>query len=102
MRNARMSMIRRAMLILAFLMPPALAAVLADASAASPRHYDCSKAGNANKAACKGSTTAASAPATPSRTTTTTTAATTTTRHYDSELGKLRAPLGEAHHRHPR
>lgn len=47
------------------------------------RHYDCSKAGNANKVACKGSVAATSATATPTRTTTTATTIKTTTKHYD-------------------
>ena len=72
-----MAIIRRAMLILAFLVPAALAAL--PTAAAAPRHYDCSKAGNANKAACKGATSAA----TPSRTTTTATTTKTTSRQYD-------------------
>lgn len=76
-----MGIVLKAMTILAFLMPAALAASPA-VSATAARHYDCSKAGNANKAACKGAPSAA-APATPTRTTTSKTAATTTTRHYD-------------------
>jgi hypothetical protein len=47
------------------------------------RHYDCSKAGNANKAACKGSAAAAPATATPTRTTKTATTINTTTKHFD-------------------
>lgn len=75
-----MSIIHRAMLIAAFLMPAAL--VASPATAAAERHYDCSKAGNANKAACKGQAHTG-APATKTRSTTTKTTATTTTRHYD-------------------
>ena len=76
-----MTIVRRAMLILAFLIP---GAVVASPATAAARHYDCSKAGNANKAACK-STSAAStaAKATPAHTTTTKTTTTRTTRHYD-------------------
>ena len=44
------------------------------------RHYDCTKAGNANKAACKGA--AAAAPAT-TATTAATVTKTSTARHYD-------------------
>ena len=55
---------------------------LAPASAAT-RHYDCSKAGNANKTACKATATKTATKATPSHTTTETTSTTTTTRHYD-------------------
>lgn len=60
--------------------------VTASPASAATRHYDCSKAGNANKAACKGPATASrtAAPAAPvTRTATTTTKATTTTRQYD-------------------
>lgn len=49
---------------------------------AAVRNYDCSKAGDANKAACKASA-AATKPATPTRTTTTATTTKTTTRQYD-------------------
>lgn len=76
-----MQFIHRALLILSFLAPAALAA--SPAPAAEARHYDCSKPGNANKAACKGASSAAPAPAKPSRTTTSATTTTTTMRHYD-------------------
>jgi len=75
-----MSWIRKTMLIVAFVAPAVIAASPASAAAA-PRHYDCSKPGNASKAACKGAAPAAKAPATPSRTTTTKSTATTTTKH---------------------
>jgi hypothetical protein len=73
-------------LLAAALMTPATIAI--SPAAAAERHYDCSKPGNANKAACKASASAASkvAPtkaATPSRTTTTAVTTKTTTRHYD-------------------
>ena len=54
------------------------------ATAATARNYDCTKAGNANKAVCKdaaASAPATPAPATPAPATTTTTSA--TVRHYD-------------------
>lgn len=61
----------------------AVAALVAasPASAAAPRRYDCSKAGNANKAACKAAASGPAAKA--SRTVTTRQTTTTTTRHYD-------------------
>jgi len=67
------------------LLPPALVASPAAAATSTARHYDCSKAGNANKAACKGVSTSvpAATPATPSKTTTTETTTKTTSRHYD-------------------
>lgn len=78
-----MNLIHKAMLIFALAAPPAaLSSEASAAPAAAPRHYDCSKPGNANKTACKGNAGAA-ATATPSRTTTTATTTTTTTRHYD-------------------
>lgn len=53
-------------------------------AAATTRNYDCSKAGNANKAACKASTKAQATKAAPvTRTTTTATKTTTTSRNYD-------------------
>lgn len=74
-----MSFFRRALLALAFVVPTALVAAPGSAAAA-PRHYDCSKPGNANKSACKG----ALMPTTPAvRKTTTAVTTTTTTRHYD-------------------
>jgi hypothetical protein len=54
----------------------------ASSAQSATRHYDCSKPGNANKAACKTSA-AAPAKATPTRTTTTATTIKTTTKHYD-------------------
>lgn len=74
-----MTLLDRAMLIFAFVVPGAIIAT--PAAAAAPRHYDCSKAGNANKSACKGAT--AVAPATPASTTKTSVTTTTTSRHYD-------------------
>jgi hypothetical protein len=75
-----MGLLARAVLILAFIGPGA--AVMSPATAAAPRHYDCSKPGNASKAACKGASTSAGS-ATPARTTTSTVKTTTTTRQYD-------------------
>ncbi len=48
---------------LALLMCAPLLLAATGASAAADRTYDCSKAGNANKAACKGAASAAKAPA---------------------------------------
>jgi len=54
------------------------------AAAAAARNYDCSKAGNANKSACKGANKAQPTKAAPvTRTTTTATKTTTTSRNYD-------------------
>lgn len=106
-----MGLIRRAILIVALMTPAALAASPAAAATGAPRHYDCSKAGNTNKAACKSASAAASgratatktrnydctkpgnankaackgatSAATPSRMTTTATTTKTTTRQYD-------------------
>jgi len=71
-------------LLIAIALGAGLSCVASPASAA--RNYDCSKAGNANKMACKGAAASAgstkgTAPVT--HTTTTTTKATTTTRQYD-------------------
>ena len=75
-----MSILSRALLlVLAFLAPAGLAA--SPATAAAARHYDCSKAGNANKAACKSAATAPKA--IPTTTTTSTVTTKTTARHYD-------------------
>src|SRR6476659_3813172 len=53
-------------------------------AAAAARNYDCSKAGNANKAACKGIAKAQPTKVAPvTRTTTTATKTTTTSRNYD-------------------
>jgi hypothetical protein len=65
------------------MIPLILGAALLFAVPAQARNYDCSKAGNANKAACKGQTATHA-----TSTTTTTTKATSTTgataaRHYD-------------------
>jgi Protein of unknown function (DUF3761) len=67
------------------------AGIAASPSPAATRHYDCSKAGNANKAACKTApaTATQAAPAKKtraapeSRTTAAATITKTTTRHYD-------------------
>jgi hypothetical protein len=61
------------------LIPLVLGLGLLFAVPAQARNYDCSKAGNANKAVCKGAATG-SATTTAKSTTTT---ATTTARHYD-------------------
>lgn len=79
---ATMRLFGRAMLVVALLAPAALVAAPA-AVATAPRHYDCSKAGNANKAACKGTSVAAPATPSASRTTKTTTTTKTSERHYD-------------------
>lgn len=76
-----MSFFLKAMVGFGLLLPAAMTA--SPTIASTPRHYDCSKAGNANKAACKAAPTPAAAPAKPSRTTTTKSTTTTTTRHYD-------------------
>jgi hypothetical protein len=77
-----MSILGRVMLVAALFVPAAMAASPASAAAA-PRHYDCSKPGNANKAACK-SAPAKASPAVPeTRTTTKSTVTKTTERHYD-------------------
>ena len=61
-----MMFIRRALLVIALLAP---AALVASPVAAAERHYDCSKPGNANKAACKsGAAATSTARATPART----------------------------------
>lgn len=53
-------------------------------AAAAARNYDCSKAGNANKAACKGAKATAPTKAAPvTRMTTTASKTTTTSRNYD-------------------
>src|SRR5579884_1956537 len=77
-----MNLIGKALLIFA-LAAPAAGVPATSAAAAAQRHYDCSKPGNANKAACKTAASPSVAAAKPARTTTTTTATTTTTRHYD-------------------
>ena len=71
----------RAMLLIASFAP---AALVGSSAAAAPRHYDCSKPGNASKAVCKkGSATTAATVAKPTKTTTVKTSKTTTTRQYD-------------------
>jgi Protein of unknown function (DUF3761) len=76
-----MKLLQRMAVILALVVPCGVAS--SPAAAAAQRHYDCSKPGNANKTACKGSSAAAAPAATPARTTTTATITKTTTRHYD-------------------
>jgi len=76
-----MRMFRTAMLFAALLAP---ATIAISPAASATRHYDCSKPGNANKAACKTAAPAAAKPAaTASRTTTRATTTKTTTRQYD-------------------
>ena len=53
-----MNMVQRALLGVALIAP---AAIVASPVAAAERHYDCSKPGNANKAACKGGAAAPAA-----------------------------------------
>lgn len=69
---------KRILLTVAGLFAP-LALTAAPAHAQAARHYDCTKAGNANKAVCKG---AVAAPATKSTAMPVAPVA-TTTRHYD-------------------
>jgi len=78
-----MTFVRGGLFALAFILPVSIAVPASAASQA--RHYDCSKPGNANKTACKGtvSISAPKAPATAARTTTTSVTTKTTTRHYD-------------------
>lgn len=71
----------RKALLLAALLPPL--GLVASPASASARHYDCSKAGNANKAACKSTAPVATKAATPARTTTTAKTTKTTMRQYD-------------------
>jgi hypothetical protein len=79
--DGSMGFFHKAMLLIAFCAPLAL---VSSPVAAAARHYDCSKPGNANKAACKsGSATTAAPAAKPTKTTTTKTTKTTTTRQYD-------------------
>ncbi|MEQ7874717.1 DUF3761 domain-containing protein [Sphingomonas sp. ASV193] len=68
------------MRIVLFVTAIAASSVFVAPASAAERHYDCSKAGNANKAACKA---AASASAKPIETKTTSVTTKTTTRHYD-------------------
>jgi hypothetical protein len=75
-----MNFFYRTMLVAALLVPVGIAA---SPAAAATRHYDCSKAGNANKAACKTAATKATQAAPESRTTTKSTTTKTTARHYD-------------------
>jgi len=80
-----MTPLRIALLALALTVPISVAGPAQ--AATSARHYDCSKAGNANKAACKVAAPApkpaAAKPAKPAVTTTTSVTTKTTTRHYD-------------------
>lgn len=80
-REFGMTVFHKAVLILALALPAGFASA-PTAAASTARHYDCSKPGNAKKAACKSAATA-SATATPARTTTTSTTTKTTARHYD-------------------
>ena len=80
-RSLSVSPFQKAFLLAAFLAPGGL--IASPATATTARHYDCSKPGNANKAACKSSAAAPAKPATPSRTITTATTTKTTTRQYD-------------------
>src|SRR5437764_4205522 len=67
------------------------------ATAAAPRNYDCSKAGNANKAACKGKTTAAAAPkAAPAKAAATKTTVTTKAAPAKTATTKTTAPAKTA------
>lgn len=73
-------------ILIAFSLATGISFVAATPALAATRNYDCSKPGNANKAACKTALKPAakattSAPVT--RTSTVTTKATTTTRQYD-------------------
>ena len=78
-----MNPLKKALLLLG-LIASAPFAISAHA-ASSERHYDCSKPGNANKSACKGSSSVAPAAKSATRTKTRTSAVTTktATRQYD-------------------
>ena len=70
--------------IIAIALAAGLSVVSSAPAAAAARNYDCSKAGNANKAACKGAAKVQPTKAAPvTRTTTTATKTTTTSRNYD-------------------
>ena len=75
-----MRLLRRAIFVLALFAPLAISGSPATSAA---RHYDCAKAGNANKAACKKASATTETAAKPTETSTTKTTTTTTTRHYD-------------------
>jgi hypothetical protein len=77
-------------MLIAIALAAGLSFVSSTPASAAARNYDCSKPGNANKVACKGTTKSSmpkAAPATKApavtRTTTTATKTTTTTRNYD-------------------
>lgn len=78
--GSSMTPLRAIIIVSAFFVPAAL--TMAPASAAT-RHYDCSKAANANKAACKGAAAPSAGQGTPSRTIAATVKTTTTSRQYD-------------------
>ena len=70
-----MGFLQRAAVIAALFMPAGIAATPVQAQS-EPRHYDCSKAGNADKAVCKVAAANVQAPASAS-------SGATKTRHYD-------------------
>lgn len=76
-----MGILNRVTILMALAVPALAVASPALAATSAARHYDCSKPGNANKAACK--VGGAAAPATPASTTRTSVTTTTTARHYD-------------------
>jgi len=66
--------------------PTLIALAAFHATSAAARNYDCTKAGNANKAVCKNAATVTPAPVSPAPAVTpapAATATTTTARHYD-------------------
>ena len=65
------------------MLPVALGAALLFVAPSHARNYDCSKAGNANKAACKVAAVASPATPTPAAAPATKAATATTARHYD-------------------
>ena len=65
------------------MLPVALGAALLFVAPSHARNYDCSKAGNANKAVCKGAAAAGPATPAPAAAPVTKAATATTARHYD-------------------
>lgn len=88
MKDTGITLLRKTLLLFALVVPASIA-VSADAST-GPRHYDCSKPGNANKAACKGPISAqpAAARPTPAGKEATSVTTKTTTRRYDCTNSK--------------
>ena len=83
-RSGRTGIIKEEEMKLGFrTVPVALGAALLFVAPAHARNYDCSKAGNANKAVCKGAAAAVPATPAPAAAPETKAATATTTRHYD-------------------